>query len=528
MAQTPKFASHNTRFRRLWMFPRNVRKIEPWKVAQGLSFLEPLKGLIWTGNQSLQNEFRGKLVSIGIVRDYGPYDPHSGGPRTYEAQLRCLGLIYKTPGGGIEFTIAGDDICETGAPLKILQRQLLNLQYPSPYSFGTQVKINPEIKVKPFLFILNLLKRPEISYLTAEEMAVPVIYGHSHSCEDYCVEKILQLRSGTRLKDLLLNPAEDLFTPRTADNTVESRIVDVLTIANTCKNYLESCLLIVPVEQVRGAYAFNPEIEPAYQAALKDENNYFANPENEEGFQRAYGAWNRNKDTRRVVAEGRSTPVLKESFIKAGFYEYCGTHAVTEVSEPLVTYILERIGGPKEEVLSVVEKLIPQSLDIFETKYLELSVGGVLCAAEFEQATNNLFNSGLGLKSQWTGSKRKSRTEKGAFTDIVVYSPLKDACGIVDTKAVVRYNLPSADYAKMISNYIPNYRAVAGQRFNLAFCSYVAGGFAESFPSEAVKIFNATKIPCSGLKAIELLKMSKDKHLPQANWQTLCKNGLIR
>ncbi|MFH1246144.1 MAG: hypothetical protein V1662_06650, partial [Candidatus Omnitrophota bacterium] len=333
------------------MFPRNVRKIEPWKVAQGLSFLEPLKGLIWTGNQGLQNEFRHKLVSIGIVRDYGPYDPHSGGPRTYEAQLRCLGLIYKTPGGSIEFTIAGEDICETGAPLKILQRQLLHLQYPSPYSLGVQVKIHPEIRIKPFLFILKLLKRPEILYLTAEEMAVPVIYGHNPTCEDLCAEKILQLRSGTNLKDILLNPVEDLFTPRTAGNTIEARIEDVLTIANTCKNYLESCLLIVPGEQTRGAYAINPEIEPAYQTALGDEKNYFANPEYEEGFQRSYGAWNRNKDTRRTSDEVRNAPVLKESFIKAGFYEYCGTHAVTGVSEPLVAYILDRIGGPKEEVL---------------------------------------------------------------------------------------------------------------------------------------------------------------------------------
>ena len=496
-------------------------------MAQGLSFLEPLKGLVWTGNQSLQNEFRGKLVSIGIVRDYGPYDPHSGGPRTYEAQLRCLGLIYKTLSGGIDFTIAGEDICETGAPLKILQRQLLHLQYPSPYSCGVQVKVHPEIKVKPFLFILNLLKRPEIAYLTAEEMVVPVIYGHNHSCEDYCAEKILQLRSGTRLQDILANPREDLSTPRTTENNIESRIEDVLTIANTCKNYLESCLLIIPGEQPRGAYVINPEIEAAYQVALAEEGNYFANPENEESFQRAFGAWNRNKDIRRTAAEPRGAPVLKESLIKAGFYEYCGTHAVTGVSEPLVAYILERIGGPKEEVLSVVERLIPQSLDVFETKYLELSIGGVSAAAEFEQATNNLFNSGLGLESQWIGSKRKSRAEKGAFTDIVVYSPQKNNCGLVDTKATARYNLPSTDYAKMISNYIPNYQAVAGQGVPLAFCSYVAGGFTESFPGEAIKIFNATQTHCSGLKARELLKMSKNKSLPQKNWEALCRNGLI-
>jgi len=525
--QAPRFVSHNPKYRRLWMFPRNVRKIEPWKVAQGLSFLEPIKGLVWTGNQGLQNEFRGKMVSCGMVRDYGPYDPHSGGPRTYEAQLRCLGVIYRTVSGGIDFTIAGEDICDTGAPLKILQRQLLYLQYPSPYSLGTQVKIHPEIRVKPLLFVLKLLKRPEIAWLTAEEMAVPVIYGHNPSCEDYCAEQILKLRAGAQLRDIVSNPVEDLYTPRTSGNTIESRLEDVLTIANTCKNYLESCLLIVPGEQPRGAYVFNTEIEPAYQAALAEEDKYYANPDNEESFQRAYGAWNRNKDIRRAAPESKGAAILKESLIKAAFYEYCGTNVVTEAAEPLVSYIVERIGGPKEEVSAVIDKLIPRSLDVFETKYLELSVGGVVCASEFEQATNNLINSGLGLEAHWTGSKRKSRAEKGAFTDILVYSPGRKNCGIVDTKAVARYNLPSADYAKMISNYIPNYQAVAGEGVNLSFCSYIAGGFAESFPGEAFKIFNATSTLCSGLKAADLLRMSKSKNIPQSNWGTLCRNGLL-
>lgn len=510
------------------MFPRNVRKIEPWKVAQGLSFLEPLKGLVWVGNQSLQNEFRGKMVSCGMVRDYGPYDPHSGGPRTYEAQLRCLGVIYKTGSGGIDFTIAGEEICDTGAPLKILQRQLLYLQYPSPYSLGTQVKIHPEIRVKPLLFVLRLLKRPEIVWLTAEEMAVPVIYGHNPSCEDYCVEQILKLRAGIQLQDIVENPVEYLYTPRTSGNTLKSRLEDVLTIANTCKNYLESCLLIVPGEQSRGAYVFNPEIEPAYQAALAEEDKYFANPDNEESFQRAYGAWNRNKDIRRAAPESKGAVILKESLIKAAFYEYCGTNVVTEAAEPLVAYIVERIGGPKEEVSAIIDKLIPRSLDVFETKYLELSVGGVPCATEFEQATCNLFNSGLGLDAQWIGSKRRSRTEKGAFTDILVHSPQNDACGIVDAKAVARYNLPSADYAKMISNYLPNYKEIAGDSSALAFCSYVAGGFSESFSGEAKKVYCASNVPCSGLRASDLLKMSKAKQVPQKNWEVFCKNGLIR
>lgn len=525
--QSFQLAKHNSKFRRLWMFPRNVRRVEPWRVAQQLSFLLPFKGRAW--DQASQNEFRKKLVSIGIVQDFGPYDPHSGGPRTLEAQLRYLGLIYKTLQGHIEFTLAGEDVSRSISPLAVLQHQLLHLQYPSPYGNGSNVKINPELRVKPLLFILNLLKRADIASLTVTEMVIPVVYGHNHACEDFCVEKILKLRSGSRLQDLIDSPAEDLYTPRTAACSVEARFKDVLDIANTCKNYLESCLLIIKNEQRSGAsaFSFNPEYESVYSEALSAIDAYIPNPENEESFQRAFGVWNRSKDLRRLIETAGATDT-KSMLIQACFYEYCGTRVLGKASGEVVEYIFNKMGVPRDEIVVTVEKLLPRSLEVFEAKYLELSVGGAPCATEFEKATNNLFNSGLGLEAQWIGSKRRSHAEKGAFTDILVHSPQRDRCGIVDAKAVSRYNLPSSDYAKMISNYLPNYQEIAGNGSELAFCTYVAGGFSESFSNEAKKVYLASNIPCSGLRAADLLKMSKEKQLPQKNWEIFRNNGLIR
>ena len=525
--QNFQLARHNPKYRRLWMFPRNVRRIEPWRVAQQLSYLMPFLGGEW--NQRPQNEFRKKLVSIGVVRDFGPYDPHSGGPRTLEAQLRYLGLIYKTPDLKVQFTIAGEDVSQSKSPLSVLQHQLLRMQYPSPYGNGNNVKINPELQVKPLLFVLNLLRRPEIKSLTEEELVIPVVYGHNHGCEDFCAEKILQLRNGKRLQDLIDSPKEDLHTPRTAKCSIASRFTDIITIANTCKNYLESCLLIVKDETRSGvsAYCFNPEFETVYQDAVSSIDEFIPNPENEESYQRSFGAWNCKKDLRRMIeTAGKSD--TKSMLIQACFYEYCGTRLVEKSSGEVVEYIFNKMGVPKEEIIVAVERLLPRSLDVFETKYLELSVGGVPCATEFEQATCNLFNSGLGLDAKWIGSKRRSRAEKGAFTDILVHSPQNDACGIVDAKAVARYNLPSSDYAKMISNYLPNYREIAGDNSALAFCAYVAGGFSESFSGEAKKVYSAANVPCSGLRASDLLKMSKAKQVPQKSWEAFCKNGLIQ
>src|SRR4051812_30348669 len=99
---------HRSGYRRLWMFPRNVRRIAPWKTAQVLMlFNQSAVGADWKGNQSAQNAFRELLGGHSLVREGNPYHPNSGGPRTYETQLACLGLTYQTD-SEIHLTRAGD------------------------------------------------------------------------------------------------------------------------------------------------------------------------------------------------------------------------------------------------------------------------------------------------------------------------------------------------------------------------------------------------------------------------------------
>ena len=63
----------------------------------------------------------------------------------------------------------------------------------SVYGNNKNVRINPQIKIKPFMFILELLMNKDIEYLTNEEIAIPVIYGHNRACLKLCIEKILQI-----------------------------------------------------------------------------------------------------------------------------------------------------------------------------------------------------------------------------------------------------------------------------------------------------------------------------------------------
>ena len=233
---------HNPNYRRIWMFPRNIRHIEPWKLMQIISLLKQQTDYSeWNGNQNLQNQFMMALDQANLKRPTNIRDPQSGGARTYIAQLQCLGLIYKKE-KNLELTLAGEDIQKANSPLTILQTMLFHHQYPSSYGTGQNVKIHPDIRVKPFLFILELLNDPDIETLTNEELMIPTIYGHNFGCLNICKEKILKYRQTENFLSILNTPEEDLYTPRTAGRSLEKAIEDIHNIANTCKKLPSICL----------------------------------------------------------------------------------------------------------------------------------------------------------------------------------------------------------------------------------------------------------------------------------------------
>lgn len=88
MSNNSPLVSHIDGFRRVWMFPRNIRKIHPAKISEILCLLQAeSERSSWSGNQDLQNKFCKALELAGIKRPGDQYDSHSGGPRTYLAQL---------------------------------------------------------------------------------------------------------------------------------------------------------------------------------------------------------------------------------------------------------------------------------------------------------------------------------------------------------------------------------------------------------------------------------------------------------
>lgn len=495
-------------YRRMWMFPRNIRRISPWKVAQIISIMRcVVDSTSWSGRQEVQNSFCKALEAAGLKNPGEQYDPHSGGPRTYFAQLKCLGLIFQRTDKQIFYTLAGEDLASGKPPLPILQDLLLKHQYPSCYGYLSNIRMHPKIKVKPILFVLRLLMHPNIGSMSVQELIIPVTYGHNNDCFDLCVEKILKFRQTCNISSVIDNYKKDFYTRRTHRNNFDSRLKDANYIANTLKNWLQAACLIV-CDRVGGEQhiSISQSAEKKIKAALNTENEFIPF-DSEEAFQRRFGCVGVKKDTRSLNGE-KKKEIPEKSIISSKFYEYMGNNVIDEYPEDFVSMMYHRLGIPEKLTRKVIEPLLSKSLSFFESTYLELASGGKKTAWDFEKATSQILSSKLKFESRLTGQTKRRGSAIGGYSDIFVIAIDGVHCGIIDTKASRCYSLSSSDYLAMLSNYIPNYKELAeGRPLKLEFCSYIAGGFG-SIDSQLRQLTEKTGIGASALPALELLRVA--------------------
>jgi len=508
--------------RRVWMFQRNIRKIYPWKVSQILSLIHMnLENDTWSGNQTAQDAFTKSLEEVGLKREGVQYDLHSGGARTYFSQLESLGLFFTRDDGSMWLTIAGQDLVDgTHLPAEIMRTQLLNYQYPSIYSQVANVKIHPRIKVKPFLFILELLLDPEIEHLTDSEMIIPVMYGHNINCINICKNKILEFRDSQDIFSVIDNPAQDLFTPRTRGRSAEKALEDFKNIANTCKNFLESCSLVISqiaedsrVKQI----VINEGVLPDILSALENKNTFI--PVNgAESFQRKYGAWNRQRDTRNL-SRGTARVSRGEPIIHALFAEYAGKNLVLDMPMEFVDKAVNH-GFDRQLVMNTIEPYLVNSLSLYEQNFMELSSGGRATANDFEKAVRRLFEERLHYKATHTGQRHRAG-KTGGFSDIFIQENSGRFCAIIDTKASPKYDLSAADFHTMTNSYIPSIQEIAEYKGEeLGFCAYVAGGFSNSI-NDRVRTLSTESGKCfTAIKAYDLLKLCQ-KEIPTTEQENI-------
>ena len=207
---------HEERYRRLWMQPRPKRSIPPYIMQHVLFlFIGALdgEGKLHKNNQKVLSN---QLEDHGLKNDFGSRDINPGGIRTYVAQLESLGLIFHDKHQRYRLTLAGEDLLKPGDITSLMQTQLIRYQYPSAYSKAKKVGIHPEIKVRPSSFLLKLCRDVGLDGLSSDELAIPVVYGHTEKAFNLCKEKILESRSLGGISDLL-NAEKDIdlfYSPR--------------------------------------------------------------------------------------------------------------------------------------------------------------------------------------------------------------------------------------------------------------------------------------------------------------------------
>jgi len=491
--------------RRIWMFPRNIRNIEPWKLNQILKVLMYNEDLDHFSSEDQKLIYR-LFDEVGIKRKGETRDNNPGGTRTYYAQLEALGLIYNSSPRKFNYTLAGQAIADGDNPLRALQYQLLRHQYPSAYGQGSNVRIDKRMKVKPFLFLLKLLHDDRLGrYLTDCDIMIPVIYGHNHNCYELCVQKIITYRKTGNILDVIDHPSQDLFTRRGEPDKVLNNVRDI---ANTASNYMRAANLIVqsPAHRNPRQFEFNDMYEELYDDFL-DEYDVFIDlaRSNKESFQRAYGRYLNHKDTRKI-GDAKSPKDYRQVFIQVKYVDFLNDNLFTENEAAEFADYIGRYGFSSDEAIDAVRIMQKNKNTVEENKYLAYANSRGENADEFEKATTNLIIA-LGFsESVWIGRKKSKQNWRGNFPDIFIKRKNTVDCGFADTKSTMLFALGHADMLKMKETYVHSHKEIRPES-ELKYFVYIAGGFKGDINYATLQLQNESNIKVTAIEARMMLKL---------------------
>ena len=512
--------------RRVWMFPRNMRDIAPWKLYQVINVLMQCDDIDQYSGEEQKMMYR-LLEEAGIKKKSDLRDKNPGGMRTYLAQLAALGLVFNDKEKKTwQFTIAGEMMANNdGNPLEILQYQLLRHQYPSAYGMGSQVRIDPRVKVKPFMFLIQLLHDDRIGgYLTNEDAVIPIVYGHNDGCYEYVVEKILELRNKGDFSLVIENPELDFYTPKGSPDKALGNMKDI---ANTAINYMKAAALVLE-DHCSGRkthYYFNSAYEDLYQRFLTEKDVFIPidSPRDIISFQRAYGRYNRDKDNRNLTDSPKVKESPTEKFATFKYIEYLNDNLFCDDTASFVAD-MAHYGIEQKDAISAVNKLSGKKLSLQENTYLDYACSGGQKSDEFEKATKEIMVR-LGFDgSRWIGRMPSKQNWRGNFPDVFIQRKGHSECGMADTKATSSYSLGHADMLKMKDTYVNSHKEISPGS-ELIYFLYIVGGFAGRIDESLNQLERATGIKVSAIDARGLLNLLEKNWSPDQIEEKIFKSG---
>ena len=514
-------------YRTMWMIPRNIRRIDPWKLVQTAKIVDAATGDL--AEQKVQDALyaalsRANVKSAANANGVG----NSGGFRTYLAQLSCLGLFWRDPTSGQFYTTrAGELLINGEAPGSIVRCQVLRMQYPSVYGLGNQVRISPKMKVKPFVFLVRLLEDQRLGgYLGSNDLAIPVIYARCMADYELCVRKILELRSGKALRDLI-DSVDDLRTPKRCHEDDEEQdwekgLEDAVQIGNTARNYLIASQLAVLSPTVDRAIELtdNPailnEIKPWMSEGDKIEP---LDDTHQAAWQQRYGRYDRTKAVRRIDSMKRAdglTACVQACFIQGNTDNPFGFNI-----EEFIKKEAARWGRSEADISLMVAPIRPFVSNIERDVIYQAAVSGGKEALVLEKAVAAIMVR-LGFdQAEHIGQKKAPR--KGGYPDIRIKASAMSTCGFADTKATARYGMGIGDTIKLQTYYKECWSEFDDESPSEYFI-YIAGGFDKSVDTVCRNLKQCSEMygrPVSAMTVDALVRLAQLENKPSPEQLTV-------
>lgn len=497
-----------------WWVTRPKRKLN--SVPEVLSaFAELSLDQEWQGQRESHLSFEDALEQAGLKRKGERRDQTGGGARTYKAWLTSLGLIFTQESTGkIKLTLAGEAIMAGDSPVEVLKNQILKYQFPSSFSLSRGVQVAPRFKIRPFRFLLRLLNDPEIEYLTEEEIAKIIVTkaeNETDKCYRYIVGKILEFRqSGDMIHE---EDFFDKYKSSKGDINPEQPYRHLMDLANTIVNWLEYTQL---VKRDNGEVRILEDKRLEVQQILSVSPPFIDRPEQHEYFQRKYGLDPKHKKDTRNLTETKTitAKIIAEQKIKKAYIVESLKQPITKITTDLIDKIAEQTGFEDKLVEEILLKLYPRgSVGAFMTEYFEMAFKGRDEATDFEKATVQLFQNVFGFEAKHVGPI-------GLTPDVLILSDKDGYQAIIDNKAYSKYTISNDHHNRMVHNYIGNLNRYSNSSAQLAFFSYIAGGFGKNINSQIIDIVNATGVSGSAMSVsnmIKLVESYESKHYTHKN-----------
>lgn len=220
-----------------WWITRPKRRLD-CVCRELIAFHNVAVGKSWNANRSIQFEFEKMLETLNIKRHDSEKQSSGSSARTHATMLYSLGLWYEQD-QCVYLTPAGAALVDGEPPVPILTHQVIHYQFPSAYSKIRNIEVSSRFHhIKPFRFLLRLLRDERVCILSNEEIAFVVMIqaeNETQDCYEKVVESVLSFRKSKSDWSIF---GEDYFAKHGASRT------NLLDVANTITLWLEYTSLI--------------------------------------------------------------------------------------------------------------------------------------------------------------------------------------------------------------------------------------------------------------------------------------------